>query len=197
MTDQSTHSKNCIYIFIGPEGAGKTTQANMLSEALHLPIISTGDMLRHFAKDDTGVLGTAARKMFAEHSYLDAEAMLKMMREQLQDSLYQEGAILDGSLRTYEETRRFNEVFEQLDVEPSVIVLFLTISHEESIQRLVYGRRRADDIIQSVEARLSHFHERLEDRLALIAKKYQLIEINGMPEKEKVHEEIMEKINGK
>ena len=196
MTHQFIHH-NRIYVFIGPEGAGKSTQARMLSEALHLPLISTGDMLRRFAKDDTGALGEAARKMFAANGYLKADLMLRMMGEQLQDRVYKQGVILDGSLRTYEEAVRFDEIFEQSNLHLPIIVLYINVPQEESIKRLSFGRKRPDDIIQSVETRLSHFHEQLEERLAIITKKYQLIAIDGMNEKEAVHAEIMEKINEK
>lgn len=195
MTTQSRHSTRSIFIFIGPEGAGKSTQAHLLALALHLPLISTGDMLRRFAKEDTGELGMAARKMFAENGYLDASLMLQMMEKQLQDALYAEGAILDGSLRTYDETLRFDEIFHHLHLHLPILVLYISIPEKESIQRLTYGRKRPDDIIESVKIRLSHFHERLDDRLAMIRKKYQLIAIDGMQDKEDVHKEIMEKIN--
>ncbi len=189
MTDHtSTHT---IYIFIGPEGAGKSTQAQMLSQALSLPLISTGDMLRYFAKEDKGYLGDAARRMFAENGYLNAELMLEMMSKKLREDKYRQGVVLDGSLRTYDETVHFDEIFEQSHLHLHITVFYITISEVESIKRLAYGRKRPDDIIHSVKTRLSHFNERLEERLAIIEKRYQLIEINGMQSKENVHAEIM------
>ena len=99
-----------ILIFIGPEGAGKSTQALLLARALSLPHLSTGDMLRCFAKNDQGYLGDASRKMFAQNGYLDAKLINQIVAKSLSDKLYRKGVILDGCLRTYEETLRFNEV---------------------------------------------------------------------------------------
>ena len=195
MSDHTTQQKNHIYIFIGPEGAGKSTQARMLANELQLPLVSTGDMLRHFAKEDTGFLGDAARDMFSKNGYLDANLINQIVAETLRDPQYSKGVILDGSLRTYDETVHFDDVFEQAKLHLPVVVFSITVPEEESIQRLVFGRKRSDDTISGVRRRLLHFKEKLQERMAIIAKKYALIEIDGVSDKDKVHNAIMQQIN--
>lgn len=186
---------NHIFIFIGPEGAGKSTQAQMLAKKSGLPCVSTGSMLRHFAAEDEGELGDACRKMFAENGYLDASLMNQIVAQTLASGeKYKQGVILDGSLRTYEETVHFDEAMAKAGLSFPIMVFYILISQEESIKRLVQARKREDDTIQGVTTRLGHFHEKLDERLAIIKKRYQLIEINGMQSAEDVHKEIMEKI---
>lgn len=184
-----------IYIFIGPEGAGKSTQSQMLATELGLPRVATGDVLRHIQEKDKGDLGKKVKKMFMDNGYLVADLILRIMGEQLRESVYSQGVVLDGSLRTYDEVMHFDAMLQRLNLQLPVVVLYLTIPKNESIKRLTYGRKRLDDIIGSVTTRLSHFHERLDERLAIIEKKYQLISIDGMKSKDTVHEEIMEKIS--
>ena len=179
---------------MGPEGAGKSTQAKMLALELQLPCVSTGDMLRAFAADDQGFLGDTARKMFAENGYLAADLINQIVGQTLQDEKYRKGVILDGCLRTYEETFHFDEVLKNAHLNIPVTVFSLTIPLDESINRLTFGRKREDDTIQGVERRLSHFNTRLAERLAIIEEKYHLITIDGKGNKEEVHETIMREL---
>lgn len=178
---------------MGPEGAGKSTQAKLFAKDCKLLYISTGDMLRFFAQNDKGYLGNAVRAMFARHGYLKSELLNRIVIETLKNAKYKNGVVLDGSLRTFEETEEFDQVLQKTGLDLPVIVFYLNISEDESIKRLTFGRKRVDDTIEGVKARLSHFHNQLKERLAIIREKYQLIEINGEQSEEKVHEEIMNK----
>ena len=185
---------NHIFIFIGPEGAGKSTQAKMLADAISLPCLSTGDMLRHFAHHDQGHLGDACRKMFAENGYLDAGLINQIVAETVKNEQYQRGVIFDGSLRTYDETVHFDDAMAQAGLHFPITVFYINISQEESIARLLQARKREDDTIEGIMTRLGHFHDRLEERLAIIKQRYELIEIDGMQTIEQVHEEVMKLI---
>ena len=57
-------------VFFGPEGSGKGTQAQLLSKALHLPILTSGDLVRDAATNDKGIIGEVCRQALAEGKYV-------------------------------------------------------------------------------------------------------------------------------
>ncbi len=98
-----------IILFIGPEGSGKTTIAKQLAKEGGRPYITTGDIIRDLAANDTGFLGEECREMFATHTYLAGDTLLKILtgRFAREDTL--DGFVLDGGLRTLEETKDFQK----------------------------------------------------------------------------------------
>lgn len=96
--------------FIGREGSGKSTQAHELAKYLNKPYISTGDILRDLAKNDTGVWGKACRDMFEKSVYLDGQMLIEILVHRLSQDDCQEGFILDGGLRTLKETIIFKDM---------------------------------------------------------------------------------------
>ncbi len=186
---------NRIFIFIGPEGAGKSTQANLLATKTGLPYVSTGNLIRSFAENDRGELGNAARKMFASHSYLAAKFLKQIFIKTLNGKQYQRGVILDGSLRTYEETIQFDDLLKESRLTLPVVVLYIYISEEESIKRLVSKRRRRDDTIEGIKSRLAYFNDKLVERLQVIQSKYQLLTVDGMKPIAEVHKDVKNSIN--
>lgn len=160
-----------IITFIGPEGSGKTTQALKLAEETDLPYVTTGDTLRDLAAHDPGELGDECREMFAEGKYLSGETLLRILVNRFKQNDVANGLILDGGLRTLEETIDFQAMLDEAGLRLPMTVLYLQIPNEVSFERLVYGpeaRRRADDTAEGVASRLSKFNLNLEDRLEVI-----------------------------
>jgi len=172
-----------IVVFIGPEGSGKTTQALKLAEATGKPYISTGDTLRDLAANDFATkYGEACRRMFAEHAYLDGGLLLEILALRFGQEDTAGGFVLDGGMRTVEETEDFQKVLNMAGRgDLPITVLLLEIPDEISIERLVGedGRNRKDDTEHGVRTRLEKYHHKLEERLRLIAQNWHLTPVSA------------------
>lgn len=164
------HSQR-IFVFIGPEGSGKTTQAKKLAEEFSLPYITTSGMLHDLADNDPGPLGEACRVMFAEHVYLDGKTFLDVCVSRFSQEDTRDGFVLDGGLRTLEETLGFPDVLIKSKLDMPLTVIYLQIPESVSYKRLVTGknaRKRKDDTKEAVAKRLSEFSNQLTKRLKAI-----------------------------
>ncbi len=191
-----------IIVFIGPEGAGKTTQALSLAKATGRPYVSTGDIIRDLAANDFETrYGEACRKMFAEHAYLDGPTLLEILALRLGRDDMIDGFILDGGMRTVEETQEFQTVLNAAGRgDLHIKVIQLETPESESISRLAGegGRNRFDDTIEGVRSRLSKYHFQLEQRLALIAQttSWELIPVDASGSIDETHGKLIEVITG-
>jgi adenylate kinase len=86
-------------VLLGPPGAGKGTQAETISDRLHLPHISSGDIFRENLKNQTE-LGLLAAGFINKGELVPDEITIAMIRERLSLPDCQQGAILDGFPRT-------------------------------------------------------------------------------------------------
>ena len=115
-------------IFFGPPGAGKGTQAEIVSKRLQIPTISTGAMLREAIKKETAS-GLSAK------SYVDSGVLIGILKDRLAEEDCKNGFILDGFPRTIPQA----EALEKMDIRIDV-VLSLEVSDETIVERLS-GRR--------------------------------------------------------
>jgi len=86
-------------VLVGPPGAGKGTQAQMLKQAFTIPHISTGDLLRQAAREETA-LGQQARTYMDKGELVPDELVTAMVAERLQHADCASGFLLDGFPRT-------------------------------------------------------------------------------------------------
>jgi len=192
---QSTE-KIPIIAFTGAEGSGKSTQAKNLAKRLNLPYVSTGNMLRDAAENDTTELGDACRKMFERHNYLPAEKLLEVVGKRLKKDDIDKGVILDGGFRTLEETENFPEMLLRTGKDFSVRVFFLKVPYWKCAERLMgeNGRKRADDTPTAWLSRMKEFNTGLGERMSLIRNRWSLQTIDGGETEEEVGKDIWEKI---
>lgn len=186
-----------IVTFIGPEGSGKSTNARLLSRKTGHPLLSTGDTLRCLSENDLGAWGNAARDMFAGRDYLDGHLMLEILDSMISPEIYKNGFVLDGGLRTIEETLDFPKMLENADRKLPMRVILLNVSEEVALQRLCFSenaRKRDDDSIEGIMSRLDKFYKGLPERLEFIKKQndWKLLKINAEPSKDKVFNSIRE-----
>ena len=86
-------------ILLGPPGAGKGTQANFIKDALNIPQISTGDMLRAAVSADTA-LGIQAKKIMDAGNLVSDEIILDLVKERISEDDCGQGYLFDGFPRT-------------------------------------------------------------------------------------------------
>lgn len=143
---------------MGPPGAGKGTQGAILAEALGIPKVATGDLLREAVRQGTPVGLRAKAVMEAGHLVSD-DIIMELVREELARPSAAGGVIFDGVVRTIPQAegveRLLAERGRQMDV-----VLFFDVSDEEILRRIELRRLeagRADDDPAAVAIRLEAY----------------------------------------
>jgi len=112
------------FVFLGLPGAGKGTQARVLSERLDIPQISTGDTLRDAVQEGT-LLGIQARIYMDRGEYVPDGVMIAMVDERLHEADASKGFILDGFPRTVPQARALDEVLTKAGTPLDAVVQFL------------------------------------------------------------------------
>ena len=121
-------------ILLGAPGAGKGTQADVLSKRYDIPTISTGNILRAAVKEGTP-LGLAVKSFLEEGSLVPDQIILDIMEERLKKPDCANGYILDGVPRTIHQAETMERDGVNIDT-----VLSVEVSDEEIEQRMT-GRR--------------------------------------------------------
>lgn len=165
-------------LVMGPQGSGKSTQAELLAKRLNLPHIETGNVYRELAKEDSE-LGRKIKGVLEKGGLVDDETTFEVVDKNL--AKIKGGFVLDGFPRTLTQAQR--ELF------PIDKVIYINLSDEEAIERLLL-RGRADDKIETIKARLKLFHERTEPILDYYRKQEKLLEIDGSKSVEEVSGQI-------
>jgi adenylate kinase len=125
-------------ILLGPPGAGKGTQAALLTEDFGLPHIATGDMLRA-ARDAQSELGVLAEKYMEAGELVPDAVIIAVILERLADDDARDGFLLDGFPRTIEQA---DALGVELDAHERrlIAVLLLEVPDALVVQR-ISGRR--------------------------------------------------------
>lgn len=186
-----------IIVFIGKEGSGKTTQAKRMAAESGGPYITTRGILEDLALNDRGLLGDEVRNMFEKHVYLSGESLLRILANRFSQDDVSGGLILDGGLRTLEETLGFQAMLDEAGCDLPVTIIYLQMPTTLSFVRLVDGenaRRRDDDTVEGVTTRLEMFFWQLEERMEAIANEagWSLVEVDASGPVEEVYRSICE-----
>ncbi|PLX73101.1 MAG: adenylate kinase [Desulfuromonas sp.] len=125
-------------ILLGPPGAGKGTQATMLTEKFGIPQISTGDILRAAVKEGTP-MGLKAKSFMDAGGLVPDEVVIGIVKERLQKPDCDTGFILDGFPRTVPQADALSDNLKDLGKELDAVVS-LEVDVEALVERLT-GRR--------------------------------------------------------
>ena len=123
------------FVFLGLPGAGKGTQARVLSERLGIPQIATGDTLREAVQEGTP-LGIEARTFMDRGEYVPDGVVVRMVDERLREPDASKGFILDGFPRTVPQARALEEVLGQAGTPLDAVVQF-QIGDATAIRRII------------------------------------------------------------
>lgn len=121
-------------ILLGAPGAGKGTQAEVICEALKIPTISTGNIIREALKNGTDT-GLKAKSFMDEGKLVPDEVVIDIIKERLVADDCQNGFILDGFPRTVPQAEALDKMGIRID---RVIEIFVA---DETIQQRLSGRR--------------------------------------------------------
>ena len=208
-------------ILLGAPGAGKGTQADILSKKLGIPTISTGNILRAAVKNGTPV-GLQAKAYMEAGKLVPDEVIIGVINERLLEPDCMLGFILDGVPRTIAQAEALEDIGIEFDA-----VVNLEVSDQEIEDRLT-GRRacptcgrtyhvttaapktagicdicgtvleqRSDDKPETVRARLATYHAETEPLKAFYKERGILKEVRNAGSIEKVNAEVMKALGRK
>ncbi len=164
------------YIFLGPPGAGKGTQAQLLAEKLDIPHISTGEMLRDAIAQQTP-LGQKAQVYMDKGELVPDELLLGLIEERLNQKDAQNGWILDGFPRNVHQAQFLDQWLNSIQ-QFSKAVINLAVPHDVLIKRLL-ARGRKDDSELTIRRRLEVYDEQTTPVIDYYAQKGLLHSVNG------------------
>jgi len=129
-------------VFLGPPGAGKGTQAKVISEKLNIPHISTGDIFRENINNQTD-LGKKAKEYNYKGLLVPDDITNSMVKERLQRNDCKKGYILDGYPRTVNQA----QYLESIDKVDKVVCFVLS---DELAKERMLGRAKDSDKNETV-----------------------------------------------
>ncbi len=129
---------NRALIFLGPPGAGKGTQAKLVSQYYGVPHLSTGDMLRDQIRRGTEQ-GRLAKPIMERGELVPDDIVLGMVEERIQHPDCAHGFILDGFPRTVPQAEGLDGILQRLQF-GRPLVFYIAVDPEKLMRRLT-GRR--------------------------------------------------------
>ena len=206
-------------ILLGAPGAGKGTQAEIISKTCNIPAISTGNILRAAIKDNTE-MGLKAKSFMDAGQLVPDEVIIGIVKERLTAPDCANGFILDGVPRTIAQAEAIERMGIQIDV-----VLELAVEDDVIIQRMG-GRRvceacgasyhvvnkpskvegvcdacggklviRKDDQPETVLGRLKAYHEQTEPLVAFYKERGKLVVVDNQPTLDATTAKVLEALH--
>lgn len=162
---------------MGPVGSGKSTQAQLLADYLHLPHLEMGDLLRRLSEANEQV-----KAVVQSGQLVPDDLTLKLLGEELVKEEYTKGFVIDGVPRTLYQA-------QNLPFTPDLVV-YLRVRDSENIKRLLL-RKRGDDTEEIITGRLKIYHDQTAPVLDFYRAQNKLLEIDGEPTIEIIAQDIL------
>ena len=143
-------------VLLGPPGAGKGTQAAILSEKLGVPHISTGDLFRANIGEGTP-LGVEAKSYIDAGKLVPTDVTARMVEDRLSDADAQDGFLLDGFPRTVEQAEILTALLEKKGTKLDGVLNFV-VDEDVVVERML-ARGRADDNEDTIRTRLGVYRD--------------------------------------
>jgi adenylate kinase len=176
-----------ILLLFGGPAAGKGTQASLLSQALGIPHISSGDLLRdHQRRGEQAVMERG--------DLLPDDMVSEVVFRRLAEPDAAAGAVLDGFPRTISQAEALDKWLEQQGGGIGGAI-YLEVPREEMIERVVSRgevSHRGDDHADVARRRVEVFLQELPPVLDHYAERGLLHRIDGTQSVEQVHEQILQ-----
>lgn len=206
---------------MGPPGGGKGTQAEILSEKLSIPHISTGAIIRNAIREKTE-LGLVAEGYIEKGQLVPDELVIDMVSHRVKSKDCENGYILDGFPRTLPQARAMDEIGIKLECALNLIVA------DDVIVKRLGGRReckacaapyhvefnppqtegvcdkcggvlitRDDDVPETIRQRLNVYHEQTEPLIGFYKEKKLLVDVTGRDSIEETTQAVLDALGVK
>ncbi len=212
-------------ILLGPPGAGKGTQAKILTKKYAIPQISTGDILRVAVAEQTP-MGIKAKEFMDRGALVSDEVVVGIVEERLAKPDCASGFILDGFPRTVRQADALRQMLKALDKSIDHVIS-ICVEKDELLER-VAGRRtcrscgkgfhvtfdppkvngicdecngelyqRADDSEETMRKRLGVYEEQTAPLIAYYAQQSLLRTIYGIGSIEEIQRKLLSILEGR
>lgn len=177
-------------VLVGIQGAGKSTQGNLLKEKYNLPYLSSGHIFRTMAREKTP-LGRYIKETINSGVLIPDDKTLEIVEDYLSRDEYKKGYILDGFPRTVPQAEAFSNGVTS--------VIYLKVSDKEALWRLA-GRimdsaeMRDDETLPAIRKRINLFHEFTEPVIEHYRAKGLLEELDGEASVEDIFADICQRL---
>ncbi|MDJ0724777.1 MAG: adenylate kinase [Prochloraceae cyanobacterium] len=175
-------------IFLGPPGAGKGTQAKLLAEAIDVPHIAIGDILREAIADQTPI-GKEFQQYVDRGELVPDRLILDLINDRIQQPDAKKGWILDGFPRNVKQALFLEELLAKLDRSYTIYVVNLEVPEQVLMERLL-ERGRKDDTPETLSRRLQVHKEATEPVIDFYRDRNKLYSIDGDRSQEEVTKSI-------
>jgi adenylate kinase len=215
------NEKATYIVMLGPPGAGKGTQAEILAQKLGLVHVSSGDLFRENLSNQTE-LGKLAQTYMTKGELVPDDVTIAMVKERLSRPDCAKGAVLDGFPRTPAQAEALNQILAELNGKVDLVPL-ISVPNDVLVERLsgrwmsksgrVYHAlynppkvkwvddidgtplyQREDDKPETVQRRIDVYYEQTAPLIDYYRQAGLLVEIDGTQEIEKVTEDILKAI---
>jgi len=166
----------CCVVLLGAPGSGKGTQAEILAQALNVPIISTGEMLRQ-AVAVSSPLGLAVKDILASGKLVDDDTMAALIRDRLTREDSRRGFILDGFPRTVAQADKLQGILQDSGLVLNAVIQ-IDVPESVLVSRAL-SRQRADDTEEVIRQRLDVYRELTQPLIAYYRDRNLLREVDG------------------
>ena len=172
------------FIFMGPPGAGKGTQAQLLAALWKIPHISTGDILRACVVAKTA-LGEKAQAYMDAGELVPDQLLMDIVQERMNQPDASAGWILDGFPRTVPQAEFFDKLLcdvggagSKSGKDCDLRAVNLDVPDNVLVARLL-SRGRQDDNEETIRRRLQVYREQTEPLIAFYRDRQQLVAVDG------------------
>lgn len=182
-------SKN-ILIFLGPQGSGKSTQAEIVSKTKKYTHIVESDLLHEFIKKNNKE-AKLVKELMKKGEMVPFEITCEITFKKI-NSLKSKNVIIDGFPRLINQTHVF-DYFIYKHKHNFQGVVYIDLDKKECVKRLLL-RKREDDKLNIIKRRLEIYFKKTSEVLRHYKEKNKLIKVNGNQTIEKVTKEIIKKL---
>ena len=178
-------------LLLGPQGAGKGTQAKRVAAEYDISHIASGEILRSEMQAGTE-LGQRVKDVYDRGDLVSDELMIELIRTRLSQADTENGFILDGFPRTTPQAEALDQMFN--DIGRAFNVVFaLQIPDELAFERLRKRAElegRADDTDDAIRRRLENYHRETEPLIEHYRTRGNLVPIHGDRSENQVFAEL-------
>ncbi|MBU2263669.1 nucleoside monophosphate kinase [Patescibacteria group bacterium] len=187
-----------VFMVLGPPGSGKGTQIKLLADKLGFFHFISSKIGREYIKTHNDSETLKQKERYDTGLLFDAKWMFKVIKEKTEEIFNDKdnckGIIYDGSPRTLYEAENLYDFLVKLIDKENIKIIEID-AKEKELRKRIKKRKRDLDKEEIFNVRIRVYKEETLPGLEFLKKKHKIIVINGDQSIEKVHKDIVEKLN--